>query len=495
MAAPAVPLSEHAAQASASFARLLAEAEGPRKNDEVPQARLIATSISERSAGDIPNTHTSNYTSRRRVYQPSYLVTFKDLYTDRPKGLPASGLACLPDQSHPSAASERDRPFRRGNSSRDLATLRLHRTSRGRVPGVSDVGGRPESPYPPGYSPPIGHRTATASSPLAGLRKKEKEASGPRMVHKPTSAPTTPRLWKRAEEKASAAEEDDEEDFDPEKMEAEEAKWGRRRPPQQEELMEAGGAKVWTPRRRQGSLSKDQELLSQVIGILNKLSVENFHQLCAQLFELEITSLDVLRGIVNIIFDKATLEPTFCSLYAQMCTGWANKAPKFQEPGSDRDMTFRRALLNRCQEMFEKKEKKEKEEKREGVPTVKRVMIGNVIFIGELYRKKLITHKIIHICLSKLLDSVTGSIANKRSESGGRPMEEDVESMCKLFIIVGRDLDVLSSDSRKRMEDYFRSLRGIMANKSLPARIRFLVQDVIEFRQAGWAPKTAKSLK
>jgi hypothetical protein len=41
----------------------------------------------------------------------------------------------------------------------------------------------------------------------------------------------------------------------------------------------------------------------------------------------------------------------------------------------------------------------------------KRVMIGNVIFIGELYRKKLITHKIIHICLSTLLTSVTSTNA------------------------------------------------------------------------------------
>jgi translation initiation factor 4G len=67
--------------------------------------------------------------------------------------------------------------------------------------------------------------------------------------------------------------------------------------------------------------------------------------------------------------------------------------------------------------------------------------------------------------------------------------------MCKLFIIVGRDLDMLSSDSRKQMEEYFRALKAIMNNKSLPSRIRFLVLDVVEFRQAGWAPKTAKAGK
>ena len=86
---------------------------------------------------------------------------------------------------------------------------------------------------------------------------------------------------------------------------------------------------------------------------------------------------------------------------------------------------------------------------------------------------------------------LAGAIADKKAET----IDEDVECMCKLFIIVGRDLDVLSSDSHKRMDEYFRALRGIMTNKAMPARIRFLVQDVIELRQSGWTPKTLKAGK
>lgn len=75
------------------------------------------------------------------------------------------------------------------------------------------------------------------------------------------------------------------------------------------------------------------------------------------------------------------------------------------------------------------------------------------------------------------------------------PREEDVECLCKLFIIVGRDLDALSTDSRKRMQEYFRALTRIVSNKTLPARIRFLVQDVVEFRQAGWQLRTKQAAK
>lgn len=79
--------------------------------------------------------------------------------------------------------------------------------------------------------------------------------------------------------------------------------------------------------------------------ILNKLSADNFHQLSAQLFELEIPSPECLQGIVGTIFDKATLEPTFSSLYAQLCVDWAPKAPRFKDPNTDRDVV--RPLLER----------------------------------------------------------------------------------------------------------------------------------------------------
>lgn len=485
MSAPALPLSEHAARATASFARLLAEAEGTNKAQE----RHIDTSISHDPGTNLHHTTSDECADgdgdgKRRVYSPSFLLQFKERYTEPPPGLPKSGLGCLISSETPMTTT-RDRPgrderpsIRRGESARDIATLRLHR---GRRAAGTATSGRAGSPYPPGYSPPPAGRPKTPGSPTVPRWKQFQAApTPPRFAQKAatSSAPSTPRMWKRAEGPV----EEEEGEFNPEEME-ESGGWRRERVEAAPAVL-SDGAKAWTPRRRQGGLSKDQELLSQVKGILNKLSVDNFHQLCGQLFALEIPSLDVLKGIVDIIFDKATLEPTFSSLYAQMCSDWVNKAPKFKEPGSERDMTFRRALLNRCQAMFEKKEEGETH------PT-KRVMIGNVIFIGELYRKKVITHKITHICLSTLLGSVTHAIADKKAET----IDEDVECLCKLFIIVGRDLDVLSSDSHKRMDEYFRALRGIMTNKALPARIRFLVQDVIELRQAGWTPKTLKAGK
>ncbi len=62
-------------------------------------------------------------------------------------------------------------------------------------------------------------------------------------------------------------------------------------------------------------------LLTRGLGacrILNKLTVELFEPLTEQLTQVQITSENVLRGIIILLFDKALDEPKFCALYAQV---------------------------------------------------------------------------------------------------------------------------------------------------------------------------------
>ena len=73
-------------------------------------------------------------------------------------------------------------------------------------------------------------------------------------------------------------------------------------------------------------------------------------------------------------------------------------------------MSFRRVLLNTCQEEFEgangqyealgevEESQREKEEKK-----VKRRMLGNVRLIGQLFVKGVINQKIVHVCIQQML--------------------------------------------------------------------------------------------
>ncbi len=62
-------------------------------------------------------------------------------------------------------------------------------------------------------------------------------------------------------------------------------------------------------------------------------------------------------------------------------------------------------------------------------------------FIGELYKRKMLTCKIMHDCIRRL-------IALKN--------EESLESLCKLLAIIGKDLELETNEKlpRLRKEDF-----------------------------------------
>ncbi|KAJ0960371.1 hypothetical protein J5N97_001821 [Dioscorea zingiberensis] len=59
------------------------------------------------------------------------------------------------------------------------------------------------------------------------------------------------------------------------------------------------------------------------------------------------------------IFDKALMEPTFCEMYADFCYHLSAELPDFSE--NNEKITFKRLLLNKCQEEFERGEREQAE--------------------------------------------------------------------------------------------------------------------------------------
>lgn len=67
------------------------------------------------------------------------------------------------------------------------------------------------------------------------------------------------------------------------------------------------------------TLLSSQELLRRVRSILNKLTPQMFQQLMKQVMELSIDTEERLKGVIDLVFEKAISEPNFSVAYANMC--------------------------------------------------------------------------------------------------------------------------------------------------------------------------------
>lgn len=246
--------------------------------------------------------------------------------------------------------------------------------------------------------------------------------------------------------------------------------------------------------RRDAASPKDRHdlIFRRVRGILNKLTPEKFDKLSLELLNVGIDSPTVLKGVILLIFDKALEEPKYSNLYAQLCHRLCEDVPNF-EPSNTTISSFRRLLLNKCQDEFENRSKATEafdkkdgpltEEESEQYHLAKEKMLGNIKFIGELGKLEMLHEGILHKCIQQLLE--------KKKQTQFRDMAEDLECLCKIISTVGPRLD--SQRAKAWIDQYFSRIKLYANNEELPSRIRFMLQDLIELRDNEWKPRRVAS--
>lgn len=242
--------------------------------------------------------------------------------------------------------------------------------------------------------------------------------------------------------------------------------------------------------------AEEQDLFRRIRGILNKLTPQKFQTLVEQVKELPINTISKLEGTINLIFEKAIDEPNFSVPYANMCKQLAlMKVPLEDGQGF---VNFRKLLLTKCQKEFEhdksiekKREEKIKaikaaqddEEKRkelqmefdEEEKKVRMRQLGNIRFIGELFKLNMLIEPIMHECIKKLL---------------AQGDEESLECLCRLLKTIGKELDEKGSKTRESsMDVYFVNMQKIVDKRLTSSRVRFMLQDVVDLKKNNWVPR------
>jgi translation initiation factor 4G len=236
----------------------------------------------------------------------------------------------------------------------------------------------------------------------------------------------------------------------------------------------------WVAQAADVSKSSAELVVKNVRGILNKLSTANFARLFQQIIDCGIANATVLTGVIDLVYDKAVTEHTFCGLYAQLCSSLCEKMPELPVNETE-TTTFRKILLRKCQTEFENRHRVLLPEPRDAAAAdtdlleIKRKqrVLGNIKFVGELFKNNLLSETVMHGCIYMLF----GGPENI-------PEEEELEGMCKLITTIGKTLDTVTGNSK--MNQYFTRCQQIAKDERTCCRVRFMLQDLDDLRRRGW---------
>lgn len=185
-------------------------------------------------------------------------------------------------------------------------------------------------------------------------------------------------------------------------------------------------------------------------------------------------------------------EPKYSSMYAQLCRRISKEGGTQFEAEND---FFETLIIRVCRDKFINRSQysdsiinspptggdpnEVDEEERRYV--AKQKILGNVKFIGELFKLEMLNPAIIHNMLEQLLDR------KSRSHPSLEDRCEDMECLSQLFRTCGKQLD--TEKSKNLIDQYFDIMEHKSNSAKYPPRIRFLLRDVIELRKDGWKPR------
>ncbi|KAE9542332.1 hypothetical protein AGLY_003459 [Aphis glycines] len=256
---------------------------------------------------------------------------------------------------------------------------------------------------------------------------------------------------------------------------------------------------------------KNDHLSKNVRSILNKITTDNMLSLTERFKALSINTIQRLERAVDLVFEKiskfpslpmanlyyAIEEHSFAPLYASLCSAMTSVQVNSKD---GKTASFKKLIINKCQSLFEldkaqemdsakklaeinlcqdpEKKKELQLEFEENNRRLRKRIVGNRRFIGELFKQKILTPNIMFYCIINL---VTKHVEEPLS----------LECLCNLLKTVGKELD--QSHNLNDIFDKLKTLTSREMKSKIPSRIKFMIQDVIDLRRDKWIPRHTDS--
>eukprot|EP00672_Neobodo_designis_P013764 CAMPEP_0174854710 /NCGR_PEP_ID=MMETSP1114-20130205/31907_1 /TAXON_ID=312471 /ORGANISM="Neobodo designis, Strain CCAP 1951/1" /LENGTH=785 /DNA_ID=CAMNT_0016089421 /DNA_START=41 /DNA_END=2398 /DNA_ORIENTATION=- len=237
---------------------------------------------------------------------------------------------------------------------------------------------------------------------------------------------------------------------------------------------------------------KDRKLSNMVLGILGRITPQNYEAMKKELFDLPIrqSTDEEITDVVHMMYTKAVRpeDELYTELYANLMSDLV-KHTGVQNVGK----TIRKAIIDKCQQQFEKPFRlaDDELEDAEGNPLpqeeidskkaqLKAKLRANIKFLGHIFLAGMVNEKVVNYVLFHLLYGRQEETTKKR-----RPEEYELEMFVDLLRKVVKSLSPKTLN--EYIPGYMNSLENLMPKVS--NRIKFMLQDLQELYKNKWVEK------
>ncbi|TBU42573.1 armadillo-type protein, partial [Dichomitus squalens] len=177
-----------------------------------------------------------------------------------------------------------------------------------------------------------------------------------------------------------------------------------------------------------------------------------------------------LIRVANVIVEKAMDDMGRSELYAQLCHGISERIdPGIRASGVKAangkrcagGQLFRKFLLNRCQDEFERGVDEDNTSFAE-IATRRQRYLGLVKFLGELFKVKLLTERIIQQTIQTFLGNIES------------PRDFHIDGLHTILTTVGHLLD--TEEGREHLDVYFQHIKELSESNAVSPRLRLMLQ-------------------
>ena len=239
--------------------------------------------------------------------------------------------------------------------------------------------------------------------------------------------------------------------------------------------------------------------------LLNILTVDNYNETANLIYDKIKDDLEYQSKFLDVLFIKAVNEQAFVSLYAKLCKEFDKKLPQRNEKAAGKKTTskMRSKLLDQCKEIF-KIENNEKfdeyikvDDPIEREIKLKKFVLGNVNFIGELINNVVLSKKIVFQCIENLFKRFENSMDVQLKLIN---LEAIVILMDKFGTLLKNSESKMKKEDldnfNKKIEEYLEKLDIVQKEGKIPGYIKYKIINLIERKKDNWVEsKFQKSIE